>query len=168
MHNLITFRREHLLRGFAPQVAAAATPPGDLDITEIRHFPVREPASGSRYTLLRIKTRSGLTGWGECSFDRGADIKALESAWVGKPAHTYATIKPATPFAAAIDIALLDIVGKAAKAPVYRVLGGPTRYKVRWYSAESVIEVPEPVSRNQGQGLSESHTGAGRRCTGGA
>lgn len=151
MHNVITYRRERLMRAFAPQIAAAAAAPGDLDITEIRHFPVREPVSGLRYTLLRISTRSGLTGWGECSFDPGADIKALESAWLGKPAHTYATIKPASPFAAALDIALLDIVGKAAKAPVYRVLGGPTRHKVRSYSAESVIEVPEPVSRNQGK-----------------
>jgi len=27
------------------------------------HFPVQEPASGNRYSLLRITTRSGLTGW---------------------------------------------------------------------------------------------------------
>src|SRR5579871_5181516 len=112
MHNVITTRRERLMRGFAPQAAAAAATPGDLDITEIRHFPVREPVSGARYTFLRIKTRSGLTGWGECPFDPQADIKGLESAWTGRPAHTYATIKPATPFGAALDIALLDIVGK--------------------------------------------------------
>ena len=29
------------------------------------------------------------------------------------------------------NLALLDIVGQAAKAPVYQVLGGPTRHKVR-------------------------------------
>src|SRR5690349_2811871 len=109
MHNLSTHRRARVLRSLAPQIGAAAAKPGELDITEIRHFPVREPVSGSRYTLLRIKTRSGLTGWGECSFDPAADLKALESAWVGKPAHTYATITPGTPFAAALDIALLDI-----------------------------------------------------------
>jgi len=141
----------------APQVAAAAKPSA-LDITEIRHFPLREPASGNRYSLLKITTRSGLTGWGECGFDSTADLKALQSTWIGKPANAYATIPPSTPFRAALDIALLDILGKAANAPVYRVLGGPTRNKVRAYSSPrsqefpvAVIEVPAPVSRNQGK-----------------
>jgi len=141
----------------APQVAAAAKPSA-MDITEIRHFPLREPASGNRYSLLKITTRSGLTGWGECGFDSTADLKALQSAWIGKPANAYATIPPTTPFRAALDIALLDILGKAANAPVYRVLGGPTRNKVRAYSSPrsqefpvAVIEVPAPVSRNQGK-----------------
>jgi galactonate dehydratase len=143
--------------GFAPQ-AAAATKPAELDIAEIRHFPLREPASGNRYSLLRIKTRSGLTGWGECGYDPNADFKALESAWVGRPANAYATIAPSTPFRAALDIALLDILGKAANAPVYRILGGPTRSKVRAYSSPhteefpvAVINVPAPASRNQGK-----------------
>jgi L-alanine-DL-glutamate epimerase-like enolase superfamily enzyme len=34
----------------------------------------------------------------------------------------------------------LDIVGKAANAPVYRVLGGPTRSKVRPYSSTRTEE----------------------------
>jgi galactonate dehydratase len=144
----------------APQAAAAAVvaKPAALDITEIRHFPLREPVSGNRYSLLKITTRSGLIGWGECGYDPNADIKALQSAWMGKAANTYATIPPSTPFRAALDIALLDILGKAANAPVYRVLGGPTRNKVRAYSSPrsqefpvAVIDVPAPVSRNQGK-----------------
>jgi len=55
------------------------------------------------------------------------------------------------PFAAALDVALLDIVGKACNAPVYRILGGPTRSKVRAYTSETVIEVPAPLARNQGK-----------------
>ena len=143
--------------GFAPQAAAAIAKPDALAITEIRHFPLREPASGNRYSLLRIKTRSGLTGWGECGYDPNADFKALESRWVGKSANAYSTVAASTPFRAALDIALLDILGKAANAPVYRVLGGPTRSKVRAYSWHSgafpvaVIDVPAPQSRNQGK-----------------
>jgi galactonate dehydratase len=99
-----------------------------------------------------------LIGWGECRYDPNADFKAVESAWTGRPANAYATIEPSTPFRAALDIALLDILGKAANAPVYRVLGGPTRNKVRAYSSPhteefpvAVIEVPAPASRNQGK-----------------
>ena len=61
MNAFVTRRRARLVAGFAPQAAAAATRPGGLDIAEIRHFPVREPVSGNRYSLLRVKTRTGLT-----------------------------------------------------------------------------------------------------------
>jgi galactonate dehydratase len=151
-------RRERLRMRVAPQTAASASKPAALDITEIRHFPLREPVSGNRYSFLRITTRSGLVGWGECGYDSTADLKALQSAWIGKPANAYATIPPSTPFRAALDIALLDILGKAANAPVYRVLGGPTRNKVRAYGSPgpqdfpvAVINVPTPASRNQGK-----------------
>ena len=129
-----------------------------LDLVEIRVFPVEEPVSRKRYSLLRVKTRSGVTGWGECAANGSADVKALEAAWIGKPAHTYAAITTATPMGGALDMALLDIVGKVCKAPVYRVLGGPTRNKVRAFSSPFVggfpittIEVPAPAARNQGK-----------------
>ena len=151
-------RRSRLASRFAPQAAAAGRKDSALDIVEIRQFPLREPVSGSRYSLLRVKTRSGLTGWGEYGGDAAGDLKTLESAWIGKPAHTYAAIVPSAPSGGALDMALLDIVGKACNAPVYRVLGGPTRNKVRAfgspYGAEfpiSVIDVPKPASRNQGK-----------------
>jgi galactonate dehydratase len=156
MHHIIMQRRARLLASFAQQAAQAK--PAALDITEIRHFPLREPVSGNRYSLLRITTRSGVTGWGECRHDPNADLKALESAWVGRQANAYATIPSSMPFRAALDMALLDILGKAAKAPVYRILGGPTRSKVRMYShpyteesAVALIDVPAPASRNQGK-----------------
>lgn len=123
MSHITLERRERLRMRIAPQVAAAAKPSA-LDITEIRHLPLREPVSGNRYSLLKVTTRSGLVGWGECGFDPNADFKAVQSAWTGKPANAYTTV-PSTPFRAALDIALLDILGKAANAPVYRVLGGP-------------------------------------------
>ncbi len=135
MNHVIIDKRARLLAAIAQEAGKAAAKPAALDITAIRHYPVREPASGRRYSLLRITTRSGLVGWGESSHDPNADPKALESTWVGRPANAYATISPGTPFRAALDIACLDVLGKAANAPVYRVLGGPTRSKVRAYSS---------------------------------
>ncbi len=84
-------RKQILLRAeVSPQIVAAQ--PTGLVIVEIRNFAIREPISGSQYSLLRITTRSGLIGWGECRFDPNADIKALRAEWVGRPAHQYATI----------------------------------------------------------------------------
>ena len=70
-------------------------------------------------------------------------------------------------------MALLDIVGKVAKAPVYQVLGGPTRFKARALAPLAgdsdtalvasmkravaagyrafLVPAPPPPSRNQGQ-----------------
>ena len=57
-------RRMRLRVAFAPQAIATS---GEHTIAEMRWFPVQEPVSGSRYSFLRVKTRSGLTGWGECA-----------------------------------------------------------------------------------------------------
>lgn len=156
MSRIVNKRRARLWGGFAP--AAAAAKPDALDITEIREFPVREPVSKNQYTLLRVTTQYGLIGWGECRHDPKADIKALQAAWGGRPANAYATIPFASPYRAALDMACLDVLGKAANAPVYRILGGPTRNKVRAYSwpyaqefPVTVIELPKPASRNQGK-----------------
>jgi galactonate dehydratase len=157
MHQNIARRRARLLPILASQFANSSKP-STLDIADIRHFPVREPASKKAWSILRVSTRSGLAGWGECRFRGEADLAALRSAWIGRPATAYATIKPSDPFRAALDMAALDILGKAANAPVYRILGGPTRTKVRAYSFPdtqafpvSVVEVPAPVWRNQGE-----------------
>ncbi len=124
----------------------------------MRWFPVREPVSGNRYTILRVKTRTGLVGWGECAQASDQDAKPLEKEWTGRPATQYAAIDPSAPAAGALDMALLDIVGKACRAPVYRVLGGPTRHKVCAFTGSNApafaavdIPAPKPVSRNQGK-----------------
>jgi galactonate dehydratase len=158
MSGIVVQRRERLRLRLAPQAAVVAKSGSALDIADIRHFPLREPVSLRRYSMLRVETRSGLVGWGECSAERTGNVDILKRDWIGRPAYSYATISPQMPFRAALDMALLDIVGKAANAPVYRVLGGPTRNKVRAYGPSSgrafpvaVIEVPEPLYRNQGK-----------------
>jgi galactonate dehydratase len=43
---------------------------------------------------------------------------------------------------AAIDIALWDLVGKLWNVPVYRLLGGPTRDRIRVYHTDKALKVP--------------------------
>jgi galactonate dehydratase len=158
MDRVIARRRARLSAGFAWQAAAVSPQSGEHAITELRWFPVREPVSGNRYTILRVKTRSGLTGWGECTQAPEPDAKALEKDWVGKSASLYAAIDQFSPLGGALDMAMLDILGQACRAPVYRLLGGPTRHKVRAFTDSAVsgfnavsISVPQPASRNQGK-----------------
>src|SRR5271156_1772655 len=93
-----------LSTGFAPQSAAPVSKPAGLDIVEFGHFPIREPASGNLYSLLRVKTGSGLTGWGECASVNSDDLKKLEAAWIGKPAYNYSAIDASTPAGGALDM----------------------------------------------------------------
>jgi galactonate dehydratase len=156
--NPITTRRIRLNTALMPQAAVTNPAPADHPIAEIRWFALREPVSGRRYTVLRVKTRSGLTGWGECAHAPAQEAQALEKEWIGKSATRFAALDSSSPLAGALDVALLDILGKACRAPLYRVLGGPTRHKVRAYAASNAaafsaveISVPKPASRNQGK-----------------
>jgi len=151
-------RRMRLSVAFAPQPAVAKPDAGEHPIVEMRWFPVREPVSGNRYSFLRVKTRSGLTGWGECAQAAEQEVKALEKEWIGRAATLYAAIDSSSPLAGALDMALLDILGKACRTPLYRVLGGPTRHKVRAFTDSNQasfsavgIAVPKPASRIQGK-----------------
>jgi galactonate dehydratase len=106
-----------------------------LEMAALDAFPVREPVSRRAYTCLRLRTRSGATGYGECSRLTAADLAALRSAIRGQEASGFERIRrgltvPASALAG-LDMAMLDLVGKFTKAPVYQVLGGPTRNQAR-------------------------------------
>jgi galactonate dehydratase len=98
-------------------------------------FPVREPVSKRVYTCLRLRTRSGATGYGECSRILPPDLTTLRGAIQGKEASAFESIRRgltvSAPALAALDMAMLDLLGKFTNAPVYQVLGGPTRNQAR-------------------------------------
>jgi galactonate dehydratase len=106
-----------------------------LEMVALDAFPLREPISRRAYTCLRLKTRSGAAGYGECSRISAADLSALRGAIQGKEASGFESIRrglAASPAAlAGLDMAMLDVVGKFTSAPVYQVLGGPTRNQAR-------------------------------------
>ena len=106
-----------------------------LEMVAVDEFPLQEPVSMRTYTCLRVRTRSGATGFGECSRISPSDLVRLRAAIQGREASSFESIRrglTAAPEAlAGLDMAMLDLVGKFTNAPVYQVLGGPTRNQAR-------------------------------------
>ena len=86
-----------------------------------------------RFSVVRLKTQAGLIGYGECAPLEQSVFDAALAQIKGREATSFEVIRTLLtgPVDAAINTALLDITGKLAKAPIYQVLGGPTRNKVR-------------------------------------
>ncbi len=168
----IHHRRARLNTRVALQAAAVVPAAnGKLQIASIDLFPLREPRSGNEYCVVRVQTKSGLKGFGECARASLPDLSAARNFWIGRPATAYAAADSNLQLAGAMDMALLDILGKSCNSPVYRVLGGPTRNKVRALAsfhtgqgslrliqsaAEAgfrafALRIPTPIARNQGQ-----------------
>jgi galactonate dehydratase len=114
-------------------MAASLNP--QLEMTELDVFPVREPVSRRAYTCVRLRTRSGAIGYGECPAISSTDVATLRAAIRGKEASSFESIRLGltvqAPAFAALNMAMLDLVGKFTRAPVFQVLGGPTRNKAR-------------------------------------
>src|SRR5262245_8340483 len=137
-----------------PLLAAAAQPlvaPGrsDIKITDIKTFLV---GLGSRNLLfVKVETDQGIHGIGEaysCGPDDAtvATINDFKRWLVGQDPrnieHLWALMMNFTRFPgglvvnaaiSGIEHALWDISGKAAGLPVYRMLGGKCREKIRVY-----------------------------------
>ena len=99
---------------------------------------------------MKIETDSGLCGWGECLGDKAhviaAAVHSYEESLIGEdPAritHIWQSLfrqafwrgGPTLNAAiSGIEIALWDLKGKALGVPIYSLLGGPTRDKIRVY-----------------------------------
>ncbi len=119
------------LPAFAPQSA----PTDKRAVANLRGWRVREPASGRRYTILRIETRDGLVGYGEGAAASRDEIAEARAAAVGRRPNETEFIRhrlSAIPsMEAAVNNAFLDILARSANVPVYQLAGGPTRFKAR-------------------------------------
>ncbi|CAL1521497.1 galactonate dehydratase [Chitinophaga sp. MM2321] len=105
-----------------------------------------------RWLFLKITTRSGITGWGEPIVEGkaasvAAVVKELQPYLIGRNAHQIEDIFQVLAKGgfyrggiiqmsaiSGIEQALWDIKGKALGVPVYELMGGAVRDKMRIYS----------------------------------
>lgn len=104
-----------------------------MKITALQTF----RAGGS--TVLRVETDDRLTGYGETSVIPPADRALLLAKARGREVSSFEVLRmelAAAPTAqAALNMALLDLLGKKTGVPVYQILGGATRAKIRVMTA---------------------------------
>ncbi|MFD5318596.1 D-mannonate dehydratase ManD [Streptomyces sp. NPDC127098] len=117
---------------------------------------------GRNFVTLRITTDEGITGLGDATLNGrelavvsylldhvvplliGRDPHRIEDTWQYLYRGAYWRRGPVTMAAiAAVDVALWDIKAKAAGLPLYQLLGGASRDRVRAYGHASGRDVPE-------------------------
>lgn len=133
-----------------------------------------KPFLAGRYLLVRVYTDEGLIGNGEAGLWAHHKtvfhaIQELETYYVGKdPArieHHFQVVSRNTHFMgavlsaamSAIDIALWDILAKSVNLPVYQMLGGKCRNKVKVFTNVSGGSV-EVLAESARKGVSDGFT----------
>ena len=141
MSTILSARRSRLaLLAARAQQTAISRP--QLPISNVTARAVKEPVSGRQYLLLKIDTAGGPSGWGETGAapDSATTLARLATfrTLVGQDALASQMIdahlaRSGAPSGAraAVNMALVDILGKLAKAPSYEVFAGQTRTKAR-------------------------------------
>lgn len=139
-----------------------------MKITRINPFLV------DRYLLVRVYTDEGLVGNGEADMWAHHQmvysiIRELGDYYVGKDPlrieHHYQVVSRNTHFMgaalsaaySAIDIALWDILGKSVGLPVYQLLGGKCREKVKVFTNVSG-NTPEQRAESAKKSVEEGFT----------
>ena len=144
-----------------------------IKITKLETFLVKP-----RWLFLKIHTNAGITGLGEPILEGRAltcqtAIKEIEPYLVGKDPrqvvhHWQAIYRHAfyrggpllTSALSGVDMALWDIKGKALGVPVYELLGGPTRRRVRVYAHARTVAA---VKQAKAQGFTAFKCGPAKR-----
>jgi len=154
----------------ASTLAVADEPPRDrIRITRLETFLVKP-----RWLFLKVHTDAGLVGLGEpitegraltCAaaieeiapYLVGQDPRRVVHHWQAIYRHAFYRGGPIlTSALSGIDQALWDIKGKALGVPVYELLGGPTRDRVRVYAH---ARTPEAVRQKKAEGFTAFKTG---------
>jgi len=145
----------------------------DLKITRLETFLVKP-----RWLFLKIHTNAGIVGLGEPITEGrvltcAEAVKEIEPYLIGKDPrrvvhHWQAIYRHAfyrggpilTSALSGIDQALWDIKGKALGVPVYELLGGPTRDRVRVYAHGDSVEA---LKAGMAKGFTAFKTGPAKK-----
>lgn len=102
------------------------------------------PSRPHAENFVEIATDEGLTGLQFISHGDEREVKEAGEFLIGEnPLHTEAIweklysdvrLRQRLPIIAVLDLALWDLVGKIRNAPVYELLGGPVRERIRAYA----------------------------------
>lgn len=99
-------------------------------------------------TVVRIQADSGLTGWGASGFDQADDINRLAAPHlVGEDAFAFERHARITRYAKGawiVEMALCDLVGKAAGLPLAKLWG---HYVDRIPAYASIVAAKSPAER---------------------
>jgi galactonate dehydratase len=124
-----------------------------MQVTHVKTALVH-PGTGKHWLFVKVETDAQMSGWGECytQADRdqaiAAHVQQLGRYLIGRDPfhikhfthmayHDFAGKRGAMDFYSAVsglEQALWDIVGKSLNTPVYNLLGGPCRDKIRVYA----------------------------------
>ena len=125
--------------------AAAVGPNDNVKVTKMEAFVLK-----NSWVFVKISTDAGITGWGEMLKDDakacaagalevgrylvGQDPNRVVFHWQAIHRGSFYRGGPIkTAISSGIDQALWDIKGKIYGVPVYKLLGGPTRDRIRVY-----------------------------------
>lgn len=141
-----------------------------MKITKLEMFHVKP-----RWLFLKVSTDEGIVGWGEPIVEGrsrtveqavrelepwliGQDPRRIEHLWQMMYRQTFYHGGPVLVSAiSGIEQALWDIFGKSVGLPVYQLLGGPTREKVRVY-AHTRGETPDELAKSAKARVAEGFT----------
>src|SRR5579864_9745957 len=153
--------------------SAPISPKDNLKITKLETFLVKP-----RWLFLKVHTNAGIVGLGEPIIEGraltcataigeiapylvGKDPRRVVHHWQAIYRHAFYRGGPIlTSALSGIDTALWDIKGKALAVPVYELLGGPTRRRVRVYAH---ARTPADMRRLVGRGFTAFKTGPAKR-----
>ena len=140
-----------------------------MRVTKLETFLVKP-----RWLFLKVHTDAGIVGWGEPIVEGraktlataieelgayliGKDPRDITHHWQAMYRHAFYRGGPVlTSAISGIDMALWDIKGKALGVPVYELLGGPTRGRVRVYAH---VRSPETIRQRKAEGFRAFKTG---------
>jgi L-alanine-DL-glutamate epimerase-like enolase superfamily enzyme len=170
-YNSSVHRRAFLSLPILHLVARAK--PLNLKITGIKTIIVN--VGSVNWVFAKVQTNQGLTGLGEGSvtskeatvaqaimeherFLLGKDASDIEMLWQGMFRYPRWRGGPILNSAiSAVEIALWDIVGQALGQPIYKLLGGAARKRIRMY--KDVGSTPEDFLKAKEEGYTAAKSG---------